>query len=135
MCDPVSLLVGAVGGVALSRRGGGSSAPAPAATAAPSTAAEDQAAAERAATQAANAKIVERQRRRRSQGGLTATLGAGADPLGAKPQPTGNPNAYQAVMNQVAPMGLVTAGRAGSGNVMGGGGAGGGYGGYKPAKV
>lgn len=131
MCDPVSLAVGAIGGAlvgsSMSRKGG--AAPA----AATSTAAEDQAAADAAATQSANAKIAERQRRRRSQGGLTATLGAGQDPLGAKT----DPNGYKGLTGQAAPMGYVTAGRASSGNSMPGSQAGGSgyYGGYKPARV
>lgn len=83
-------------------------------------------AAEAAATASANAKIVDRQRRRRSQGNLLATLGGPQDALGAKVDPDG----YTPLVGQPAPMGYVTAGRAGGGGTLpGGGGYGGGGGG------
>jgi hypothetical protein len=66
MCDPVSMLVGAVGGAALSKRG--SSAPA----AALPDPAKEQADAEARAAQAANAKLAQDQQRRRQQQSLIA---------------------------------------------------------------
>lgn len=67
MCDPVSMLVGAVGGAALSKRGGS----APAAAAQPDPA-KEQADAEARAAQAANAKLAQDQQRRRQQQSLIA---------------------------------------------------------------
>lgn len=133
MCDPLTggLLLGAavgVGAAASQRRGGGAAA-APAGL----TPEEEQAQAAAQATQAANAKIAERQRRRRSQGSLLATLGVPDDQLGAKITPDG----YTNLVGQPAPMGYVTAGRASAANVLGGGGGGNGAGGggaYRPAR-
>jgi len=73
MCDPVSMLIGAVGGAALGRKK--SSAPA-AAVVDPAT---EQADAEAKAAQAANMKLAADQQRRRAQQSLLAT---GADAAG-----------------------------------------------------
>lgn len=106
------------------------------ATSAPDPEAE-RLAAEAEATRRANAKIVERQRRRRGQNNLLATLGGDQDALGTKDN---NADGYTAIVGQPAPMGYVTAGRSSAANVLGGGGGYGGGGGmgrsgYRTARV
>jgi hypothetical protein len=128
MCDPVSVGIGMLGGMAVSRA---SARREPAAAPSPSPA-DEQAAAEARAAQSANAKLAQDQRRRREQQSLLArgappvtgpTLGdSPADIDTASPLSGGGVNRATAAKRNAS---LLARGAASSGAYLGASGAGG----------
>lgn len=126
MCDPVSLVVGVVGGALASKAMAPKSAPA-AATAAAVDPAVDRAQAEAEAAQKANSRMANDQRRRREQGSLvsrgapTPTLGDTGDASNPG-SPISGPQSMTTRSTTAKRASLISQGSP----VMGGGGMGGG---------
>lgn len=134
MCDPVSLIVGVVGGAVASKAMAPKSAPA-AATATAVDPAVERAQAEAEAAQKANARLANDQRRRREQGSLVSrgapTYTLGDSPDAANPgSPITGPSAGLTTRSTVAKRGslisqggpMVVDGGGGGGFSRGGGG-------------